>query len=127
MSLKKTINSTDYTDYVKSVYGELISKYSYTIRITRLYEMLKYLLFIDEYQSLDIKNTACSEFNSYLLDKCIEWKQGKEIDFGEIYQAMLINGDFTSSEKLIFKDSNIEELLWGIFLAVNSPDLKFVI
>lgn len=127
MDLIKTKNDEDYPDFVKLICNMVIDKYSYTARITRLYEMLKYLLHIEEYQALDVKNIQNGTFDAYLMDRCVDWQSGKQVNFKEIYDAMLVNGDFTYSEKLLFTTSNIENVLWGIFIAVNSPEKKFEI
>ena len=49
----------------------------------------------------------------------------KNDDFGEIYEAILTVGDFTTTEKRTMMYEKIEEILWGIFLAICNPNLKF--
>lgn len=125
MSLKKAKTDTDYTERVEMTFEYLKYKFGYTARITRLYEMIQYALNIDEFEMFDSRILQTSKLESFLLEKCIDWQQGKVIDFGEIYDAMLINADFSSDEKLLFRLNDIEEIIWAIFLLLFSPDLKF--
>ena len=123
--LVKTKNDTDYPDYVKSVCEVLKDYYGFSIRITDFWSILITVLSLDEFGLMDYKLNLNGQFYSYLLDECIKWREGKPVDFHEIYEAMLINGDFTKDEKLLFEGCDILDILWAIFIIVNNPGINF--
>lgn len=123
--LIKTKDDTDYPDYVKSICIRLRDKYGYVIRITDLWDMLLTVYSLDEFDLLNYQTNQNGKFFSYLLDECISWRRGDSIDFKDIYDAILINGDFTRSEKLLFESSDILDVLWAIFIIVNNPEINF--
>lgn len=127
MSLVKTIEDTDYSDIVKSVYGLVRDGFGYKARVTRLWDILLFIFNKKEFDILDVKNNQNGTFEAYLLDSYKDWIDKKPVNFKEIYDAMLVNGDFTSSELLMFKSYNIEEILWGIYLSISKPDLNFIL
>lgn len=124
----KTKNDTDYTEIVVSVYQLLANKYKYTIRITLFWQLLKDCFAMSEdfaiFDPLQVQNGS---FDSYLLDLLIDWKNNKPVDFNELYKSLLIAGDFTGGEKLMFKSGNIEERLWAMFLAIDNPQQNLII
>jgi len=123
--LIKRQSDADYPDYVKSICSTLRDKYGYAIRITDLWDMLLTVYSLDEFALLDYKTNQNGKFFSYLLDQCILWKKGEPVDFREIYDAILVHGDFTREEKMIFEGSDILDILWAIFITVNNPELTF--
>lgn len=123
--LVKSQNDTDYPEYVKSICSTLRDKYGYTIRITDLWDMLITVYSLDEFALLDYKTNQNGKFFSYLLDQCILWKKGESVDFRDIYDAILVNGDFTREEKIMFEGSDILDILWAIFITVNNPEINF--
>jgi len=122
--LIKTKNDT-YPDYVKSICELLREKYGYAARITDLWDMLLTIFSLDEFELMDYRTNQNGKFYSYLLDQCILWRRGEPVDFRDIYDAILVNGDFTRSEKLLFTGSNILDILWAIFIIVNNPTINF--
>lgn len=116
--------STDYTDTVKAVYNILSEKYKYTIRITLIFELLKDAFGLKEFDLLDPRLCNNGLLESYLIDKQLDWQNGKEVNFSEISEVILKEGEFSGSEKLLFKTGNIEERLWAIFLAICSPEVN---
>lgn len=123
--LVKNKDCTDYTDVVKITYNRIRSVYGYTARITNIWEMLQKVFYLDEFELLSPRLYNNASFESYLIDKQIDWMKGEDIDFGEIYSGILDVGDFTAEEKRMMVYEKIEEILWGIFLAICNPDLKF--
>lgn len=123
--LIKTKNDTDYPDYVKSICIRLRDKYGYVIRITDLWDMILTVYSLEEFDLLDYRTNQNGKFFSYLLDECISWRRGEPIDFRDIYDAILINGDFTRNEKMLFESSDILDVLWAIFITVNNPEINF--
>ena len=123
MLIKNKFN-TDYSDITKSVYYALSGKYKYTIRISLIFNLLKDAFGIKEFDLLDPSICNNGFLESYLIDRQIDWMEGKDINFTEIYQVLLKEGDFSGSEKLLFETGKIEERLWAIFLAISSPELN---
>ena len=117
----KNKNDKDWTDITVQSYLLICQKYSYTARINMIVEMLKYLYNIQEWSEFEPKLLNNSPFESWLIDKQIEWMKGKDIDFHEIYEGILEYGDFSAEEKRLFELGGIEERLWGIFLAITDP------
>ena len=117
----KTKSDKDYSFITRAVYHQILRKFGSTARITNLMDMLKYTYEIDEWLLYDPKNLQSAMFTSYLIDKMIDFKDGKPVDFTEIYETILKEGDFLNSEKRVFEIGNIEERLWAIFLAVDDP------
>lgn len=117
----KTKSDKDYSFITRAVYHQILRKFGATARITNLMDMLKYTYEIDEWLLYDPKNLQGAMFTSYLIDRMIDFKDGKPVDFTEIYGTILKEGDFLNSEKRVFEIGNIEERLWAIFLAVDDP------
>ena len=120
--LIKNKESKDYTELVKLTFNIIKIQLGYTARITDIWRLLKTSLNIDKFELLDLLHYQNGEFESYLIDQQIAWLNGEDVNFSDIYNAILTVGTFTESEKLIFSNSNIEEILWGIMLAITSPE-----
>lgn len=124
-TFKKSISDKNYTDIVKTNYKYLIYKYGYTLRINSLFELLKTSFAINEFELLDFKNGDInSQFESYLMDEFINWKNGEIIDFSDIYRSIVTVGEFSKRELDIFEKGNIEEVLWSIFLAISNHNIE---
>lgn len=121
--MEKSKYDKDYTDTVKSIHQLLSSKYGYTARISNIFELIKDSFGLKEFEILDTKLCNNGLLESFLIDKQKEWLEGKQVNFSDIYEAVLREGDFTASEKLLFNTGNIEERLWAIFLTICSPQL----
>lgn len=120
MFITKKTDNTEYT-YTTLLVEDLIkSKYGYTARITDIWKLLAASISLEKFEILDPKNYMNGPFESYLIDEYIKWINGKEVNFTDIYEAILKVGDFTQSEKLALSSCNIEERLLGIFLALNN-------
>ncbi len=118
------IENTDYPDITRATYNLLWIKYGYSARITLFWDLLKTATGDIEFELLDFKTIHNGEFMSWIIDRLIEWKEGKDVNFSEIYRAILVAGDFTELEKTKFEYCSIEERLWAIYLVVTSPGLK---
>ena len=119
--LIKNVKDTDYTDLVRKTYHLVVDNYGYSIRITRLIELLETALGSLKFRIIDHKLMRGSEFESHLLDVQYDFINGKDIDFNELYGYLVENVDFLESEKRIMRLGKIEEILWGILLAVIDP------
>lgn len=122
----KRKSDTDYTDVTKSVYNILKYKYSYSYqtRISDIFQLLKDSFGINEFVLLDFRTMNNAPFESWLVDRYISWMKDEEIDFIEIANSIYAVGEFTISEKELFKSGLIEERLWAIFLLLSSPELN---
>lgn len=119
--MEKSKYDRDYTDTVKAVHQLLSSKYGYTARISNIFELLKESFGLKEFEILDTRTCNNGLLESFLIDKQKDWLDGKKVNFSDIYEAILKEGDFTISEKLLFNTGNVEERLWAIFLTICSP------
>ena len=119
--LIKNVKDTDYTDLVRKTYHLVVDNYGYSIRITRLIELLETALGNLKFRIIDHKLMRGSEVESHLLDVQYDFINGKDIDFNELYNYLVENADFLESEKRIMRLGKIEEILWGILLAVIDP------
>lgn len=125
MQLIKNKEDIDYTEIVKNTYSLVRSTLGYTVRIINIWDILKLTLGIDEFEILMPEMYNNASFESYLVNKQIDWMEGRDVDFHEIYEAILTVGDFTSEEKRLMINRKLEEILWGIFLAICNPELNF--
>ena len=117
----RTKDDTTYTDTVRLVYNCVKEKFQYSARITSLIEMLKYSFGVNEWSSDQQRELGSAGFMSYLGDQMIKFKEGKPVDFTEVYESILRVGDFVSSEQRMFELGDIEERLWAIFLVIDDP------
>jgi len=122
----KNKESSDFSSSAALVCNLIVEKYGYTARITRIWELLQDALAIQEFELLDYRGVK-PEFESYLVDRLIDWNTGKDVDFSLIKEAILLAGEFTGKEKLLLRQDDIEDRLWGIFLAVSNPERIIII
>lgn len=122
--LVKNKNDKDFTEITKVVYNQLREKYgNYGARISDMFQLLKDAFGISEFELLNTKLINNGAFESYLMDRQVDWMQGKDIDFGDIYEAILTAGDFTKTERDLFEMGKVEERLWAIYLLICNPEL----
>lgn len=122
----KNKESNDFSSSAALVCNLIVEKYGYTARITRIWELLQDALAIPKFELLDHREVK-PEFESYLVDRLIDWNTGKDVDFSLIKEAILLAGEFTGKEKLLLRQDDIEDRLWGIFLAVSNPERTIII
>lgn len=120
MFIKKKDKDNKYS-YTTLLVEDLIrQKFGYTARISDIWKLLAASLGLVKFEILDPRYYMNGPFESYLVDQFIKWNKGEEVNFTDIYEAILLVGDFTQSEKLAMSSSNIEERLLGIFLALSN-------
>lgn len=120
MYIEKKSKDNEYS-YTTLLVEDLIrNKYGYAARITDIWRLLAVSIGLEKFELLDPKNYMNGPFESYLIDEYIKWNKGEEVNFTDIYDAILKVGDFTGSEKLTLNSCNIEERLLGIFLALSN-------
>lgn len=120
----KNKRDTDYTEVVRTVYKSISDRYGYNARINDIWPLLTTALNIEEFEILDPKSYLNGNFEAYLIDRMIDWRNGKNVDFSEIYNVILDIGDFTDVEKLKLENEQVEERLWAIYLAVVDPSMN---
>ena len=120
----KTKNDTDYSETTRQVYRILSSKYGYSIRVSNIWELLAVSLGIPEFEILEPKLYQNGQFESYLIDQYISWRQGDPVNFTNIALSVLEVGDFTGSEKLLLSQEELENRLWAIYLCLIDPNLN---
>ena len=122
--LIKNRYDSDYTEIVKSVYQMLSKEFGYLAKITDIWVLLSHSFNIPKFELVDTSQYQNGEFESYLVDKFIDWRDGKDINFTDISEGILSVGDFTGTEKLMFDHGKIDERLWAIFLVILDPSMK---
>ena len=120
----RTINDTDFTQTVKYTYLKLIDKYRNVARITDIFTLLRESFDIPEWVLLDTREVQNGNFESYLIEKQQSWLRNEPINFTKLYKALLTAGEFVISERRMFEQGNIEEILWAIFLVITKPELE---
>ena len=120
--LIKTKDDTDYTDTVKRTFYLIKEDFGYTARLSNIWTLLLRPLGLDEFEILTPELYNNDSFLSFLIDKQQDWMEGKEVNFNEIYEALLTVGDFTQKEKFLMEKAGIEEILWGIFIEICDPE-----
>lgn len=124
MSFVKNNKSQDYTDTVKGLYKVLLDVEYCNLRVSNIWKLLATVLGLRSFEILDPRVNRNGQFEAFLMDKQIDFMNGKDVDFTEIYDAILIVGEFTSSERLLLESGDIEERLWAIFLALTDKTLN---
>ncbi len=117
----KTKYDKDFPDSVKISYR--ILKKSGMIKITDFWRALSLVYGIKEFELLNLKTSHALEFESYIIDLFIEWRNGKPINFGDIEKAIFTFGEFTNMEKLLFESESLQERLWAIYTFLIDPEL----
>ena len=65
---------------------------------------------IKEFELFDSYTWNNAEFLSYLLDRQIDYKNGKVLDMSQLHKDILIAYDFTRKEKRMFIEEEIEKI-----------------
>ena len=120
----KNKEDKDYTKTCSQVYNLLVNKYRNSARISNIWQMIADSLGLTKLEIFEPRYYQNGNFESYLIDRQIDWQNGKDVDFSEIYDAILTTGNFTGDEKLLMSSGNFEERLWAIYLAVTNPNLN---
>ena len=124
--MNKNKNSTDFTSTVVAVNNMIVEKYGVTARITRIWEFILDLLSKSEFDMMEIKDVN-PLFESWIVDTLIDWNKGKNVDFTEIRKSILKAGTFSSREKQMLDQDDIDYMLWGIYIAIATPGEKLTL
>lgn len=116
--------NTDYPETTVMVYRYLLPNNQYSARISNMFQLLAESFGLKNFEILDYRDIQNGPFVSWLMDRQIEWQKGEDVNLSEIYRALLVAGDFTSQERLMFETGSMEERIWAILLLITSPDLN---
>lgn len=122
--LIKNRNSNDYTEIFKSVYHLLSNEFGHSAKITDIWMLLSRSFNIPKFELVDTSQYQNGELESYLIDRFIDWRDGKDVNFSDISEAIDVVGDFTREEKLMFVHGKIDERLWAIYSVILNPDMR---
>lgn len=109
----------------KYSFNLLKEKHGYTGRMSEFVKYLTEIFGINEFELFDTYTWNKAEFLSYLLDRLIEYKNGKTLDMAQLHKDILVAYDFTRKEKRMFIEESIEKRLWGLFIYLNEPGKEF--
>lgn len=107
------------TDTVSGTYNELKSKFNYH-RISDFPILLAKAFNLDSFEFFDTKTWNDPRFISYLMDKQIEFQSGLSIDLAQLHTDILNVYEFTSKEKFMFIEGDIEDRILAIFLLITN-------
>lgn len=100
----------------------LKQKHGYTGRMSEFVKYLTEIFGINEFEFFDPYTWNKAEFLSYLVDRQIEYRDGKTLDMAQLHKDILVAYDFTRKEKRMFIEESIEKRLWSIFIFLNNPN-----
>lgn len=105
----------------KYCFNILKEKYGYTGRMSEFVKYLTDIFGIKEFEFFDPYTWNKAEFLSYLVDRQIEYRDGKVLDMAQLHKDILVAYDFTRKEKRMFIEESLEKRLWGLFIYLNEP------
>ena len=99
----------------------LKEKHGYLGRMSEFVQYLTEIFGINEFELFDSRTWNNAEFLSYLLDRQIDYKNGKILDMSQIHKDIIVAYDFTRKEKRMFVEESLEKRLWGLFIYLDNP------
>lgn len=118
----KTKEDRDFPDSVKMSYR--ILKRNGLIKITDFWRALSLVFGLKEFEILDLKSPHVLEFESYLMDLLIDWRNGESVEFENLEKAIYSYGEFTEMEKLLFQSGDLQCRLWAIYVYLIDPNMN---
>lgn len=114
-------NNPGYTKLVRDIFLSLSEKYKYTSvpRFSDIFSLIRDAYGLDGFDLIDHRYIANGPFESYLIDRQIDWLDGKDLNLSDLADSILKVGDFTGREKDILLQGHLEERLWAILLVVS--------
>ena len=122
MSYLKTKDCKDYPQLVRNIYEYLNMKYGSSARVSDFFNLWRDSYGIEEYDYFNYKDPRVHEFLSYVMDRAIEWNDGKKVDLHELYQSLLTFGDFTQKEKNLFEIGDPDKHMWAVILSITDTN-----
>ena len=118
----KTLKDKDYPESTIISYN--ILQRAGILKITDFWRALCLVYGVKEFEILNLRDPHASEFESYIIDRYIDWIKGDPVEFEDIEEAVYKFGDFTGTEKLLFESDNMQNRLWAIFLYLVDPNIN---
>lgn len=98
------------------------SEYGCCVRITDIWVVLPKILGIDKFEIIDLKYVFNADFDAFLINALISFKNGEGVNFTSIKEKLLSVGDFTADELLLLAEDYVEEFIWGFFHFLEYPE-----
>jgi hypothetical protein len=105
----------------KYSFNILKKNHGYLGKMSEFIQYLTEIFGIKEFELFDSYTWNNAEFLSYLLDRQIDYKNGKVLDMSQLHKDILVAYDFTRKEKRMFIEEEIEKRLWGLFIYLDNP------
>lgn len=71
------------------------------------------------WEYIDYEEIQNGQFYAYLMDELADFINGKKVNFTDIKEGIWKAVGFSSADKREMEKGNMEERLWGMFLAMN--------
>jgi hypothetical protein len=94
------------------------------LKITDFWRALSLVFGLKEFEILNLNSPHIFEFESYIMDLLIDWRNGEPIEFDNLENAIYSFGEFTEMEKLLFQLGNLQHRLWAIYLYLIDPNMN---
>lgn len=107
----------------KATYIITRDKWKYTARITQLLELLQYSYGIKEFELIEWTRVNNGMLQAEWMDALIEFKSGKGVDFGKLWEDMKKELEFSIKELNIIETGEVDVRLWAIFTVLSDPNL----
>ena len=114
-----TKDCRDYPQLVKNIYEYLNLKYGSSARVSDFFNLWRDSYGIEEYDYFNYKDPRVHEFLSYVMDRAIDWNNGKKVDLHELYESLLVFGDFTQKERNLFEIGDPDKHMWAVILSIT--------
>ena len=113
-------NITELPEITKVCFNFLKNKYGFTARMSDFIQLLE-TTFSTKFELFDPRTWNSQEFLSYLLDRQIDFINGKDIDLAVLHTDILNVYQWTGPERKNFIEGNLEERIWAVFLIITDP------
>lgn len=110
----------------KGTYITTRDRWGYTARISELLEMIQFSYGIDEWEFLDTRTVNNGEIQGKWMDSLLEYKSGKGIDFGKIWEDTKNSFQFSTRELNLIETGEIDKRLWAMFTVLVDQSLPII-
>lgn len=110
-----SLNASMAREQVKTMFG-------CCVRITDIWTVLPKILGLEKFEIIDQKYVFNADFDAFLIDALISFKDGEGVNFTSIKEKLLRAGDFTTDELLLLAEDYVEEFIWGFFHFLEYPE-----
>lgn len=107
----------------RGTYLQIKNHWGYTARISSLLEMIQYCYGIQEWELIELREVNNGDMQAKWMDSLLEYREGKDVDFGAIWEDLKSRLSFSISELNLIETGEIDQRLWAIFTVFISPNL----